>query len=124
MWLAVEAWRARGVFTPGAADDRRNTLALLAQGLLTNLTNPKAVLFFLALFPQFIDPARGPMVAQALILVGLILVPSLLFNLAMCLLAARVRHHLIGDTRFARWTNRLLAAVFGGIALRLVVESR
>ena len=41
---------------------------LFWQGVLVNALNPKAALFFLAFLPQFVDPARGPVVGQVLVL--------------------------------------------------------
>jgi threonine/homoserine/homoserine lactone efflux protein len=41
---------------------------LFANGLLVNLLSPKAALFYYAFLPQFVDPARGPLVEQLLML--------------------------------------------------------
>lgn len=41
---------------------------LFAMGFLTNLLNPKAAMLYLSLLPQFIDPARGSVLTQSLVL--------------------------------------------------------
>jgi threonine/homoserine/homoserine lactone efflux protein len=43
----------------------------LAEGFAVGVTNPKTIVFFAAVLPQFIDPAQGPVVVQMLVL-GLI----------------------------------------------------
>jgi threonine/homoserine/homoserine lactone efflux protein len=60
VWLGIQVWRAPpiGLETSGVATPRRGW-SLFRQGALSALTNPKALLFFAAFLPQFIDPARS-----------------------------------------------------------------
>jgi homoserine/homoserine lactone efflux protein len=66
VWLGVAQWRAPAhVVDPdavgkGLGGTRRQ---LFWRGMLVNATNPKAIVFMLAVLPQFIDPAR-PLLAQ------------------------------------------------------------
>ena len=70
LWLAVQLWRSPA--EPGAPGGAAPTsrLALLRRGLLVSLSNPKAVLMYVAVFPQFIAPD------QALLPQLAVLVPS------------------------------------------------
>ena len=94
------------------------------QGLLTNLLNPKVALFFLALFPQFVDPARGGMVAQSLILVTLLNLIGFGVNGAVILAASRFARFLGARPGIARAQRWFLGTVFGGLALRLALDDR
>lgn len=67
VWLALDHLRkARRAETLSAASSPGNHRRFL-QGFITSASNPKAVVFFAALFPQFIDP-NGSLVGQLLIL--------------------------------------------------------
>ena len=60
VYLAVRQWRAAGVDLAtqlGTPDDKAGPWALLVRGTLVNLTNPKGLVFLLAVLPQFITPA-------------------------------------------------------------------
>lgn len=58
VFLAIQAWRAPPmVAQAGEAEKRASIAALFAKGFATSLSNPKAVLFWGALFPPFLDPA-------------------------------------------------------------------
>ena len=63
---AVVADALRGVDPVGARAAERETS--WRQGYLVGIANPKVALFFLAFFPQFLDPARGSMTGQILVL--------------------------------------------------------
>jgi threonine/homoserine/homoserine lactone efflux protein len=60
VWLGIQVWRAPpiGADLRGSAQPRAGW-SLFRQGALSALTNPKALLFFAAFLPQFIDPARS-----------------------------------------------------------------
>jgi threonine/homoserine/homoserine lactone efflux protein len=60
------------------------------EGLLVGLSNPKVVLFFLSLFPQFVDPARGSVAVQVLILGAVFVALGLAADLTNALLAGRI----------------------------------
>lgn len=123
-WLAWTTWcdakpLLREVATPPARPG-----ALFRAGLLTSLLNPKVALFQLALFPQFVDPTRGSVLAQSLVL-GATQLAIVAGSDALCVLAAaRLKRAFQGATRWTTWSKRLLAGVFGALALRLVLESR
>ena len=63
---------------------------LFRQALLTGILNPKVAIFYLSLFPQFIDPARGSVLAQSLILGVLQLMLSIPIDAAWVLLSATI----------------------------------
>jgi threonine/homoserine/homoserine lactone efflux protein len=97
--------------------------APLLQGLLTNLTNPKASLFFLATLPQFL-PADRPQAALP-IAIGLATIAagfSATFLSAYAMGLGRVRSRLLGP-RFRRLQERLLGAALIGLGLRVALET-
>jgi len=70
LWLAWGAFREKPGRRSGA-ENFSGELALYRRGVIMNLLNPKVALFFLALLPQFVDPAQGHVLAQSVTL-GLI----------------------------------------------------
>ncbi|MCB9958392.1 MAG: LysE family translocator [Rhodospirillaceae bacterium] len=58
IWLGVKLWRARGELAAGRAASNGSARKFFIQGFLVIWSNPKALLFFGALIPQFIDPAQ------------------------------------------------------------------
>ena len=59
VWMGVRTFRATPRDIGGGAAARDGFATLFRQGFLTSAANPRAVFFFAALFPQFIDPAAG-----------------------------------------------------------------
>jgi len=67
VWLGVQQWRAPAfAVDPDAATLGGTPRELVVRGFLVNATNPKSVIFMLAVLPQFIDPAR-PQLVQYLV---------------------------------------------------------
>lgn len=78
------------------------------QGFMVNLLNPQTALFVLAFLPQFVDPARGT-VARQLLLLGLIfVVMAIISDSLYALLSSTIGHWLRGSRAFVRG-QRLLA---------------
>lgn len=119
LWLAATALRARA---PGV--ERRTARHAFRDGLLVNLTNPKVILFTLAFVPQFVDPARGGVLAQFLIFATMLSAGGFLINGFAGAFAARLGRRMAGSARVSRWLGRASAAVFAGLALRLALSER
>jgi threonine/homoserine/homoserine lactone efflux protein len=92
------------------------------QGFLTNVLNPKVVLFFLAFLPQFVDPS-APNKALAFLFLGLVFnFNGTLWNLFVAWSAARVTDRLNGSGRFVLALNRTVGALFVYLGVRLVTS--
>ncbi len=127
LYLAVQAFRGAGGFQAPSQDGTTPRIALgvlFRQGLLTNMLNPKVALFFLALFPQFMQPDSETALAQALILASVLNVAGFAVNGAIIVAAGRLGEFLSRRPAFVRWQNRLLGGVFAALALRLVLDAR
>lgn len=70
VWLGVHAFRHRGELAGALTDPARRPRAGRAfrEGVVVGVTNPKAIVFFAAVLPQFADPARASPAAQMLVL--------------------------------------------------------
>jgi len=123
-WLAWTTWRSSGPLPDGAAPRPAAPASLFRAGLMTSLLNPKVALFQLALFPQFVDPALGSVLAQSLVLGATQLVIVAGFDALCVLAAADLKRRFAGASRWATWSKRLLAGVFGALAVRLALEER
>jgi homoserine/homoserine lactone efflux protein len=122
VWLGVTAFLGKSsTLSVTAARDRPRPLRMLINGAVLQLANPKAILFFTALLPQFIDPAE-PLLAQFVILAVTSVIIEFLVLLGYGMLAgsAAVAAQRPGLTR---WINRLsgsllIAAGIGMAAIR------
>ncbi|MFE1104831.1 LysE family translocator [Streptomyces rochei] len=114
--LGVRAWRERGrpgaEFAGGTAADRERWRTF-RQGFAVGVTNPKTIVFFAAVLPQFADRDRGGVVVQMLVL-------GLVFN-AIALACDSVWGLLAATARdwFAR-SPRRLSAVGGAGGLTMI----
>jgi threonine/homoserine/homoserine lactone efflux protein len=123
--LAIQAFRSSGQSALPAPDAQRYAVAeMFWQGLLTNLLNPKMVLFVLALFPQFVRPEAGSIAVQILVLATVLNLIGLLVNGIVILMASRMGLMFAGRSRFRRASQFFLGAVFAGLAVRLALEDR
>lgn len=90
LWLAVRALRRGAAAADALAAAPVRPRHAYREGLLVGLSNPKVILFFLALFPQFVDPARGPAATQVLILGGVFVALGLAADLTNAVVADRL----------------------------------
>lgn len=104
-----------------AVDSNRR---LFAMGLLTNLLNPKAAMLYLSLLPQFIDPARGSVLMQSLVLGSLQIAISLSVNALIAMAAGTIASFLGARPMWMVVQRWLMGTVLAGLGLRMAFESR
>lgn len=117
VWIAVKTLRTP-ISGPGAASARP-----FRDGLVVNLSNPKVVLFVLALLPQFIDPAR-PVLPQFLALGAVLAIGGFVANGLVGVTAGGLGRVLARNARVERGLRWASAGIFGGLALRLAGQDR
>lgn len=106
---------------PADADDARSARHLFAQGLLTNLLNPKVVLFFLSFFPQFVRADSGARVSAFLILGAIFVAMSTAYTCTLAWVAGTLTRRLRGNARVRIWLERGTGAVFVAIGCKLAL---
>jgi threonine/homoserine/homoserine lactone efflux protein len=101
----------------------RSTLSLFFAGLVSNLLNPKALLFFSVFIPQFVNPSIGSSSIQIAILGVLLTLIALLYNLALSIVFAQFRHLRISRGAVARHGEGLVGVLFLFLAGRLAARN-
>lgn len=125
LYLAWKTLRSEATqFAPSAGLKRYSMRRILGEGLATNLLNPKMALFVLALFPQFLDPAKGSLTLQILVLATVLNLIGFVVNGTVILLSGHIRSRITGLGRFKKLPQYLLATVFAGLACRLALGTR
>ncbi|MES2057420.1 MAG: LysE family translocator [Pseudomonadota bacterium] len=97
---------------------------LFAMGFVTNLLNPKIAVMYLSLLPQFIDPHRGSVLVQSLVLGSVQIVASVSVNAIVALMAGSIATFLAGRPRWATVQRWIMATMLGGLAVRMATEAR
>jgi len=121
IWLGIQKWRAPPSPVDAEAMPVRRT-GLFLQGLLVNLTNPKAIIFIGALVPQFVDPAR-PQVQQYLMIAATLCLTDIIVMSAYAI-ATRRLGRWFHDPRAMRLQNRLFSGLFVVAGTLLAFSSR
>lgn len=124
IWLGVQKWRSPPEPIGGDGEGLRvqSRRQLYAQGILVNLTNPKAIVFIAALVPQFIVPDQPQWPQFAIIGATMVAVDMMVMS-CYALLATRFRP-LLRNPRLLRLQNRIFGGLFVGAGAMLAASSR
>jgi homoserine/homoserine lactone efflux protein len=116
VWLGIEVWRSPpiGVDLDGSTEHRAGG-SMFRQGALSALTNPKALLFFAAFLPQFIDPARSLFV-QFVAMAGTFAAIEIVTEILIASMAHRISPWL---RRVGRRFNQACGGIFVAIGVAL-----
>lgn len=101
----------------GPAPGRR----VFGQGVLVNVLNPKTALFFLSFIPQFIDPGRGSVATQMLLLGVTFIAIAVTSDSAYALAASAVRGFLVAPPSVLRGRRYVTGSTY--IALGIVAAA-
>ena len=116
---------ARMLLTREIAIDARagagpaSRLNLVLQGVLSNVTNPKIILFFFAFLPQFVDPASAHPTRDLVTLGVLYALLGLPVKCGVALIAARLSDRMRRTPAALRWMNRACGTLLVALGVRL-----
>lgn len=117
IWMRWQAWRAGGDLEERLG--RRETSRAYGRAIITNLINPKVLVFMIALLPQFADPAIGPVWRQIIAFGFALATMAAVFDGIYGGLASAVSDRI---RRASKLMNRISAVVFGALAIRILAE--
>jgi len=96
-------------------------LAAFRDGMVSNLTNPKPLMFMLAFLPQFVEPAHGSVTTQLLILSATQKLTGTLVMVSCALVSGSLGSWLSRHPRVIAWQQRFTAVVLIGLGARLLL---
>lgn len=122
LWLALDIWRSPDADVAGL-DEPPSARKFMVRGLLANLLNPKAAVFYITLLPAFTDPAR-PFAPQALTLGLTHIAVSVVIHTAIVLLTWRTASLVMPADQARRGLRAVFALMLAAIALWMAWETR
>ncbi len=122
VWLGIQQWRAPASPMLAAEQAEARPLALMLKAFLINASNPKGIVFMLAVLPQFIDPKAAQWPQYAICAATLLFTDAVVMS-GYTLLAARVLRAL-RDPAHIRWLNRGFGSLFVGAGVLLATFRR
>jgi threonine/homoserine/homoserine lactone efflux protein len=105
-----------------SAGTRQSVPSLVGQGILSNLTNPKIVLFFFAFLPQFVDPASTQPTRDLVFLGVLYAVLALPIKCAVGFAAGSFSERVLTRPSILQWMNRTGGAILVALGMRIAAE--
>jgi len=124
LYLAWQSFRAKGDPFTLQQQNTQAYITLYKKGILMNILNPKVSLFFLALLPQFVNPAQGHVAFQMLILGIVFLVQALVLFSLFSIFAGKVRKLIIGQPAIAKRLNVIQGILFTFIGIQIAISKQ
>ena len=124
IYLGIAAFASKqGAFVvSGSPESQRSNASIFWQAFLTDVLNPKVIMFFFAFLPQFVDPHAGHPTLQLVFLGVTVNMVCLPINLALVAGSARLTQSLRKSESISKWLQRGMGALFVGIGLRLAAQ--
>jgi len=120
IYLGLQALR-RKVGTLGAPDlSPVGNWRVYRQGVVSNTLNPKVAIFFLALLPQFVDPAVGLGPMPFVFLGAIFVIGGTLWSLGQAVCAASATQTIRRNPALLRWLDRVSGCVYIALGLNLL----
>lgn len=120
-WLGWQSIKGRGGLDLKASGPAAGAIRALREAALCNVLNPKVILWYLALMPNFIDPARSVPV-QVLALASVLIAINVVWQVPMALAAGAARDWL-GRAEVRRAINRVSGATLIGMAALMLAQN-
>jgi len=124
LYLAFRSFRENNVVSEKGPVKNITCFANFRRGFLTNLLNPKAILFFSAFLTQFVYPSAGGVFQQFIVMGIIIGIMGFLYMSLLALTAATLGTAMTGSERGGKVLSRLMGGVFLLLALKLFFTGR
>ena len=128
LYLLLMAWQAvrPGASSPFEARDLAPDAMpkLLTMGFMTSVLNPKVAVFYLSVFPQFINPEHGSMFTQSIVLGLTQISVSFTVNLLIALFASGIAVWFVRNPLWLAVQRYVMGGVLAALAVRLMLEQR
>lgn len=121
IYLGIQALRSKAEANASAPNSGRQAFS---KAVLTGILNPKVAVFFLAFLPQFVDPARGNIMGQFLLLGGILAGLDVLYESLLVLIIHRASGWITSNPRFEKWRSRVTGGVLIGLGVRLALAEQ
>ena len=122
LYLAVLSWKDSGRQNQAKPQRQLSSAQLYRRGIIMNVSNPKAALFFLAFLPQFINVSYGSVTTQVMLLGLIFIVATVLVFGGIALLAGRYSKQLNQSVQRRVILNRFVSIVFVFLAANLLLN--
>jgi threonine/homoserine/homoserine lactone efflux protein len=117
IYLGIRKLMVREELQPAEARNGQRLSRIFLQGIVVNVLNPKTALFFFAFIPQFVDPARGSVALQIMVLGGLFGLMGVFSDGAYAVLAGTLGQWLKGNLQVLRAQRYFAGSVYIGLGL-------
>jgi threonine/homoserine/homoserine lactone efflux protein len=115
LWLAWDGWREEPETSPGKTDGPPQNAKFFRRGLIVNLLNPKAAVFYVAILPGFIAASSAAMFQAVTLTITYVIVATAMHSLIVTL--AGTAQKFLEDRKRRLIARRVLSVVLAGIAL-------
>lgn len=128
VWLGIgslrRAFQGDAPIDAPTVDHRQvfNAARSFREGLLSNVLNPKTVIFYMAFLPQFINPQQSA-IAQSLFLAGLHFIIAMVWQCTLALVVVKAQRSVI-KPQLGRWFDGASGALFVGLGAKLGLGSQ
>ena len=116
VWLGIQVWRSPAISAnKNVNQPMLSRIAVFRQGLLSAITNPKGILFFVAFLPQFLEP-EASLVLQFVVMAATFVVIEILFEYGVAAGSSKLQPLL---ARFGKRFNQVFGGIFIAIGIAL-----
>lgn len=120
-WIGIQGMRQGGLAAFSSGGPRAGAFKAWRDALVTNVLNPKVVVMYLAIFPNFVDRSRSDTTAQLLTLSMTLIVINTLWQTSLPLAAGALRGFL-ADPAVQRAASLITGAVLLGFGVAMLYE--
>ncbi|HKX30703.1 MAG TPA: LysE family translocator [Blastocatellia bacterium] len=115
IYLGIKTLLAKEPAESAPEIEQANLSRVFFQGIIVNLLNPKTALFFFAFLPQFVDPARGAVTWQIIVLGMMMIFLGSLSDWSYALAAGSIGRRMGRNVKFLRRQRYFAGSVYLGL---------